>query len=119
MNDVKKVSCLILKDKNILLVKNNAGKWSLPGGDMQDDEPEEELASESSEKLIGAKPKIIQLFEIYEFQQNQKNYFHSVFESELIEGQCIEESGLVKWFNVAKAKKLDLSEGTNLVLDEI
>ena len=103
MNDVKKASCLILKDKNILLVKNNAEKWSLPGGNMQDDEPEEELASESSEKLIGAKPKMAGKFDKFRTYAFQSHCASECRTDPPVGGEVLPENGIKCFFRTNSA----------------
>ncbi|MFC1753925.1 NUDIX domain-containing protein [Thermoproteota archaeon] len=124
MAEVNRASCLILNSGKILLVKDKKVKcWSLPGGAVATDETEEDIAAKNTEEKTGIPARIIQLFGIYEYQKEGKNYAENVFEADIPEDKNEEAKPHpdfeAKWFDVSSAKKKDVCPELKLVFEDI
>ncbi|MBU0461605.1 MAG: NUDIX domain-containing protein [Nanoarchaeota archaeon] len=124
MGDTYKASCLVLNNDKILLVREKAeGCWQLPGSIVNQQDVPENAALSQTETICGIKARIIQLFGLYEYQKDDKNYQENVFEADLPPETSDElkpdEKFEAKWASLAEAKKEKLCSETKLVFDDL
>lgn len=104
--------CLIVKDDNILLVKEGSedfGKWSIPAGSANNFEKITDAAIRETYEETGLKVKLVGVLPIGERIINDKTFISIRFVAEIIGGEirCDKKEILdVKWFSINEFEKL-------------
>ena len=110
---MERASCLIIREKKILLVKEG-DTWKLPGGDVQGDA--EASAVKATEEAIHATPVIVQLFDRLERQVDGENIEEAIFEAVLPDGTDAES---FDWCDAKDLKGKKIGSEVELVLEDL
>ena len=117
MDTIQHAGCLVIKDNKILLVSQGA-IWTLPGGIIESGLEPEDSAKKNAQEQIGARLTIVQEFDVLQYQHNNTNINHSIFECTL-DFEVSDVEGQIKWFDKEEIQQVSISPAVEKVLTEL
>ena len=116
------VGALIIKNKKILLVQNAhekaRGQWSLPAGQVEQNESLENAAIRETKEETGFVINILRRINTYQFENPE--YSYHVYAAEIVGGEIQydpEEIMNLGWFSVSEIQGIELRPSISFIPD--
>lgn len=115
------VGAIIVKSGKILIqkrsqkVRNDRGKWEIPGGGIELGETQEEALKREVMEEVGIEVEPVELLSVYDniIPADKQHWIAPTYLCKILKGdpQIMEpeKSDDLKWFSLEEAKKLDLA----------